>query len=738
MNNENFMNNNNNAMINSNFINQNFNGYTNGMNNKMNNNMGIMNNNYNYNNMNDNYYFQMNMNTLNNNFNYNNMNNIMMNNINNNNMNFNNNFNNNSMNNGINNNNQNNMNMIVMNNIMNNDMNNNNNFNINNNMNMNNGMNVNNNINNMNMDNNMNMNNNLNNELDNLNYGDNVNMINNNKNQNNMNLMNQNFMNNKIYPNNNMNNMISNNMSNMNPNNMNMINNNIIFQNQNENFYKNNNFGMIKGYNNNININNNTFINNNIFDSNNIIHLNKNTEQQLKQLCLNINIDFNYQHSSIMKYYLNIIYYDENLKTPENYYNCAFFQMNTKGTFYGCHSFELFRNICDKIKDTQKEFVLISSGRGANQIFNYCYDIEEIREYFIYCNYTSNYEYLKEKYPKLKKIFNNFDDLKGELLLCYPIKNKIIKSSNFIFFDDYNRIYIKFHFEIIRKYLMYKLLKSEMNNNDLLQIIKYKHPYYIELGRQLIDHDEKDMIKFFREKTDESEENIKQAFNCCHNSDNYITLYTFESFYYKYLNRFLREGDFNYFRILSSHIAKIIYHLYDFRANNIQHHDTSLLFRNIYINEDDFNKYLYSKDKVICFPSFTSTSLNDNVFKPIKNNPKDLFVKLIIEQNNTKSVIAICEKSKNPNEKEYLFLPFSFFKIVDIKEGEGNEQDPHRIFLIALNSEKPLEDMFIDFMIKETDNLDPEGLDMLELSKEDSYISINNPAIIKDKNQNQN
>ena len=33
--------------------------------------------------------------------------------------------------------------------------------------------------------------------------------------------------------------------------------------------------------------------------------------------------------------------------------------------------------------------------------------------------------------------------------------------------------------------------------------------------------------------------------------------------------------------------------------------------------------------------------------------------------------------------------------------------------------------MIADFMINETDNLDPEGLDMLKLSKENTYISIN-------------
>ena len=44
---------------------------------------------------------------------------------------------------------------------------------------------------------------------------------------------------------------------------------------------------------------------------------------------------------------------------------------------------------------------------------------------------------------------------------------------------------------------------------------------------------------------------------------------------------------------------------------------------------------------------------------------------------------------------------------------------------MALNSDKPIEEMFLDFMQNETDNLDPEGLDMLKLTDNDTKIIIN-------------
>ena len=76
--------------------------------------------------------------------------------------------------------------------------------------------------------------------------------------------------------------------------------------------------------------------------------------------------------------------------------NCTFFEMNTYGTFYGCHYFELFKTVCKKIKNNKKEFILISSGSCAQKIFNYCSDIDEIREYFIYCFNIDKYKPLKK------------------------------------------------------------------------------------------------------------------------------------------------------------------------------------------------------------------------------------------------------------------------------------------------------------------------------------------------------
>ena len=145
----------------------------------------------------------------------------------------------------------------------------------------------------------------------------------------------------------------------------------------------------------------------------------------------------------------------------------------------------------------------------------------------------------------------------------------------------------------------------------------------------------------------------------------------------------------------------------------------------MYLNPNDIKLYEQSKEKVICYPSFTSTSIKKNGFIPKKYNTNDELVFLIITQNNTKSNVLISEFSDYPDEEEYLFLPFSFFKIQKVELKKGSETDPHLIHLLALNTDKSIEEMFLNFFNNETDNLNPEGLDLLILSENKTKIIFN-------------
>ena len=436
--------------------------------------------------------------------------------------------------------------------------------------------------------------------------------------------------------------------------------------------------------------------------------------------------NYKYNHKNKRrKMNLNILYYDENLNNEENSDNSSFFFMNTNGTFYGCHYFELFEKVLEKIKNNKKEFILLCSGSSSEKIFDYCSNVQELKEFYIYCFERKKYISLIKKYPKLKGVYNFFEDLKNTLYNLPGFKNKIIKSSNLIFFEEYNSIYIKLHYEFIIKYDLYKQFKAKsIPTNEFLSFIEKKYPYFLELAEQLFPNKE-EIIYFFIKNTNEKKETIEKIFYCEDKIENYIKNYTLESFYYKYLNKFLREGDFDAFRILSSHIASFIYNLYNYREKNINIHEKFDLYRKMFINKEDLKLYKNSIGRVICYPAFTSTSIDESAYIPHQVNPDDELVKLIIEQNNTKSAVLISEFSKFPQEKEYLFLPFSFFKIKNVEEHSGTRNNPHIIYLIAIESDKPIEEMFVDFFKNETDGLNPEGLDMLKLCNNDTKIVFN-------------
>lgn len=165
------------------------------------------------------------------------------------------------------------------------------------------------------------------------------------------------------------------------------------------------------------------------------------------------------------RFNFNIIHYDDNMeKSAENQSYVSFFKTELSGTYYGVSNFNQFKYICSKIQKKSKNFILICSGSSAQKVFDYCIqnDINRIYIFFIFCFKKKNYCHLFKSFPKLKGIFTNFEDLKKILFSENPliIKNCRVCSRSLILLKDYNDTYIKLHFEIVRKFSMYKLLKT--------------------------------------------------------------------------------------------------------------------------------------------------------------------------------------------------------------------------------------------------------------------------------------
>ena len=181
-------------------------------------------------------------------------------------------------------------------------------------------------------------------------------------------------------------------------------------------------------------------------------------------------------------YNVNIIYYNEALRNDlKNIDNeiCSYFKSNIYGTFYGINNFNLFMYVCQKIKNIPKYFILISSGYYAEKLYNYCaqMNIDNIYSYYIFCKHKEKYLLLKQRYPKLKNIFTSFDELVSATLSDQIIINQQPKkSSNLIFLSDYNQKYVSWHFDLARKFSIYKLLKTNksFDKSRYFELVKNK------------------------------------------------------------------------------------------------------------------------------------------------------------------------------------------------------------------------------------------------------------------------
>ena len=169
------------------------------------------------------------------------------------------------------------------------------------------------------------------------------------------------------------------------------------------------------------------------------------------------------------------------------------------------------------------------------------------------------------------------------------------------------------------------------------------------------------------------------------NSSDFLTdslkFYTSESEFIYLFNRTMRKVEKGLER-LSFLIGPMYYSIV--RYLKLENPKLSLnksitLYRNIVINQYDLNIYYMSEGNIICFPSFTSTSL----IKGFSTTTKALNVNLIEnekinllmvmhyhhERNNSFQGMFLDERfSVNPQEQEILLFPFTFIKANSLKK----------------------------------------------------------------------
>ena len=184
-----------------------------------------------------------------------------------------------------------------------------------------------------------------------------------------------------------------------------------------------------------------------------------------------------------------------------------------------------------------------------------------------------------------------------------------------------------------------------------------------------------------------------------------IHYYTSENLCYVF-NKALRNFD-KFYVEMAFFIGPFYYALYQYALTNPEKalNKDVQLYRDLTMDRLDLYSYQFCENDIICFPSFTSTTLNKNLnFKETENSKKinlneieeKSHIKMIISYNPKGECIPqglnVSDESKYSQEKEILLFPFTFLKIDKVELHTGKQDDKHFIFLTIINRENNLEE----------------------------------------------
>ena len=376
--------------------------------------------------------------------------------------------------------------------------------------------------------------------------------------------------------------------------------------------------------------------------------------------------------------YNNIIYYDENIDFKKKIFNDSDkFERKTPGAFILCTnelSFDMIKKeILKQIKkDRRYIFNLITTGSLFEKVINLLSQDNEfnncIKNICIYCFNLKKYLPLKNRHPKLhENIYNKINNVidfinknASKDIKPYPI-TKLIR------FEDYLDKYKDRHFIISQFYgdLSPKTYQQYLNN--MKELIKEK-----EESNELKSPKFSILKGFMKFDINQDMEELDKLI---------IKEYSKNTFYGD-LNKWLMSSKMNLFEPVAYFTSRLMYSLnsYAIKNNMFCEELGKKVYRGITMPYTSLLPYERVVGKKILLSAFTSTSENESVAKTWSRRK---YSKKIYENNYQFSIvyyitnnyknnwisngINIQKESQFPNENEYLFLPFSFYKVTEVK-----------------------------------------------------------------------
>ena len=426
-------------------------------------------------------------------------------------------------------------------------------------------------------------------------------------------------------------------------------------------------------------------INNNSKPINNIIEFsNDNYDYSIESIKKRI---YNLQNEIVRdKLYINLIFYDENV-TRENKFLYDDLQLNVVGGFYGVRDLNMFNMLIKKLEKNNLPFILLTSGSVFQKISLQINNVNFIKNIVIFCLNKNKYslQYKNDKKVELitnsilevknylrKKKFNSFEIKMDNQIYCNPL----------ISFYEYEKCYFIFH-KALSFFFKEDFSDPIFNEDYITEVTRYiikDKEYDLKTKNKLIDS----LFKL-EKSNDFAKEVLKE--------------YSSENGFVYFFNKIMRRIE-NGILQLSFFIGPMYYSIVrDIKYNKLNGlNKNTTLFRNIVINDVDLNFYYMSIGNIICFPSFTSTSLKNgfsttnNALKINKINEEKIEIEMILDykynSNNISPGVVIGDLSYYKSEKEVLLFPFTFIKVMNIEKINNKY---YKIYCEIINRENILE-----------------------------------------------
>ena len=393
--------------------------------------------------------------------------------------------------------------------------------------------------------------------------------------------------------------------------------------------------------------------------------------------------------------YVNIIHYDKDIRKEENMKYYRYFSIDTIGGYYPFDDFEMMKLFITKLNEMPYKcsYIIIISGNEIEKILEEFHKYDFLVEFIIF-NKQNEYDNLIGKYNRIKLITNKFSEIRN-YLKSKKFPEEDLNMDNhlpltpLITYYDYKKALFPIH-RILAYFFKYECYnfskKSFLKAKEFID----KSTYEDEIKNKIIRILE-DLTKY------KGEDSFAKA---C------IEYYTGENLCYIF-NKALRNFE-KFYVEMCYFIGPFYFALFNYALNNKEKalNKKEILYRDIIMNKLDLYSYIFNENDIICFPSFTSTTINENLnFKPSKNakninNIGELgdknYVKMIISYNPEGYCVPqgldISEESKYSKEKEILLFPFTFLKIDKVEIHSGTENDKHFIYMTIINRGNELED----------------------------------------------